>query len=299
MTLRTMIVSTIVLATTAVACTSTDLGPDDEPQTVATAESELYAAPNAYWPRDSGGVARVPVCWVTSGYATEKGWVRNTIETEWASISTVKFSGWGDCNTSTPATAIRIRVNDVRPSSDVGPTQNNPSMNLNFTWSSWYPTYSGTSTTACPADRKEFCIRFYALHEFGHALGFRHEQDAPGSTCTTGVDANERDDGVVLSAYDGSSIMNYCAAWGTTLSTNDRAGLKVAYACTAGKTFCGNTCRALQTDEANCGRCGTTCASAQQCSSGRCVGPLCASGKLYCATTKTCVTPAMYPRVCR
>ncbi|RYG87340.1 hypothetical protein EON77_02250 [bacterium] len=52
------------------------------------------------------------------------------------------------------------------------------------------------------------CTRAYAIHEFGHVLGFGHEMGHPGSTC---VDKEDAVQGWVCGGYDPNSIMNYCA----------------------------------------------------------------------------------------
>lgn len=58
-----------------------------------------------------------------------------------------------------------------------------------------------------------------------------------------------------------------------------------AEACDPGQTRCGAICTDLQTDEANCGTCGTTCAAGEECVGGTCASTKttrCPEGLLLC-----------------
>lgn len=62
--------------------------------------------------------------------------------------------------------------------------------------------------------------------------------------------------------------------------------------CTGGQTSCSGGCVSLQSDDRNCGACGTSCGTGQRCSAGTCVcdSTSCSSG---CCNGKTCVATAV------
>jgi Ricin-type beta-trefoil lectin domain/Astacin (Peptidase family M12A) len=88
----------------------------------------------------------------------------------------------------------------------------------------------------------ENCAVWYAVHEFGHALGVLHEHARPDfSECWKSrldkfswfFQDKRSGGGVAVTAYDGDSVMNYCSDGAGTnrgaLSTNDILGLQLVY----------------------------------------------------------------------
>lgn len=69
---------------------------------------------------------------------------------------------------------------------------------------------------------------FIAVHEVGHTLGFRHEQDRADSSCHVSQDFSGT--GIALTGFDANSVMNYCNRQATALTALDRAGFERAYA---------------------------------------------------------------------
>lgn len=71
-----------------------------------------------------------------------------------------------------------------------------------------------------------------AVHEMGHALGFVHEADQPGSNCPYGADSTGGG-GRSLTTFDANSIMNYCGMYNrdlnSLLSQGDQLGFGIAY----------------------------------------------------------------------
>jgi hypothetical protein len=177
----------------------------------------------------------VPVCWETQGYSREKDIVQEAVTHTWEEFANITFEGWGTCpiggmiGGSATAKLVRIRISpqgkenagaggsarvgmDALSSAD----DRNPGVNLSFN-------PNGT------ADKGR--IEYIAVHEFGHVLGFIHEQDSPNHNaghCSGSPEANATS----LTAYDPDSVMNYCNQLGNMkgyLTERDIQGLRRTY----------------------------------------------------------------------
>lgn len=180
----------------------------------------------------------VPVCWETAGYTREKAIVRNAISGTWEWFANIRFTGWAACPTgigiggsgSVKHVRVRILAQDTSNSGAGGSARvgtaalssaedNDPGVILSFN-------PDGTAD--------EGRVEYVGVHEFGHVLGFIHEQDAPGNEgsakCNTGVDPDANP--VPITGYDRDSIMNYCNRDGNMtghLTDVDIAGVQKIY----------------------------------------------------------------------
>jgi hypothetical protein len=151
------------------------------------------------------------VCWeaATESFVKEKELVRAAIAASWQAASALRFHGWATCHEHN--LGIRIRIADEAPhTKGMGRELNGlkDGMVLNFAFKQW-----GSSQCGEPQTQRELCIRAFAVHEIGRALGFVREDskpDAPAECRAKGSEFPGGAAGVLAGPYDPHSVMNHC-----------------------------------------------------------------------------------------
>ena len=147
------------------------------------------------------------VCWENgNNHKNGQSITQQIVTAEFARVG-FNFTGWKLCDGK--GANIRVVVADhLWPGVDaIGNKLDNKinGMRLTFTFDRAGPT--GWAYRCKVNDNYvENCIRNYALHEFGHAIGLGHEANREDSRCSQKTNASV----ISIGNYDENSIMNYC-----------------------------------------------------------------------------------------
>ena len=179
----------------------------------------------------------------TSG-AIRREWVRLALKNSWERYARVIFVGWEQCTDEANAADPPYTLGPRRP----GTLDENLKIEIAYSGSShnwghgsWgdYKKSGVTLNLHCSYPSLKSCIEYLTIHEFGHTLGFYHEEersDWPTNIPNCPRQTHPPSDPwwpipteMRFGAPDPTSVMAYCSDWPTKLSPKDITGVQHLY----------------------------------------------------------------------